>query len=177
MTNKNTVTPLTTVKKLAIGLLAVMMAGLFALPATALAQEGGETTVEGQGRLYARGTGEVDIHMDGHIRLRVDGNVTIVDNAGDMRVRLRGASDTNDQERSTNVTLTDFRGFIKVSGTDFSVTVDGQVLLHAQGRGEAYLVGDGVYKTRSGDILVGDGDAVAWGGPVRLGDPEVQPAN
>jgi hypothetical protein len=177
MTNKNTVTSLTTVKKLTIGLLAVMMAGLFALPATALAHEGGEATVEGQGRLYAKGTGEVDIDMDGHIRLRVDGNVTIVDNAGDMRVRLRGASDTNDQERSTNVSLTDFRGSIKVSGTDFSVTVDGQVLLNAQGRGEVYLVGDGVYKTRRGEIIVGDGDAIAWDGLVHLGDVEVQPAN
>lgn len=169
MTNKNTVTSLTTVKKLTIGLLAVMMAGLFALPATALAQEGGEVTVEGRGRLHAKGTGEVDIDMGGHIRLRIDGNVTIVDNAGDMRVRLRGTSDANEQERSTNVSLTDFRGFVTVNGTDFSVTLDGQVLLHAQGRGEAHLVGDGVYKTRSGDTT-------AWNGLVELGDPQVQPA-
>jgi hypothetical protein len=169
MTNKNTVTSRTTVKKLTVGLLAVMMAGLFALPATALAQEGGEVTVEGRGRLYVKGTGDVDIDMGGHIRLRVDGNVTIVDNAGDMRVRLRGTSDANEEERSTNVSLTDFRGFITVRGTDFSVTLDGKVLLHAQGRGEAYLAGDGVYTTRNGDTK-------AWGGLVRLGDPEVQPA-
>lgn len=157
-----------TIKKFTLGLLAVMMAGLFALPATALAQDG-DVTVEGRGRLHAKGSGDVDIDMGGHIRLRIDGNVTITDNAGDMRIRLRGASDSTEEERTTNVSLTDFHGFINVRGTDFSVAVDGEVVLHAQGRGEAYLVGDGVYKTRKGDVI-------AWDGLVRIGDPQVQPA-
>lgn len=158
-----------TFKKLTVGLLAVMMAGLVALPATALAQDSDEVTIEGRGRLHARGSGDVDIDMGGHIRIRVDGSVTITDNAGDMRVRLRGESDANEQERTTNVSLTGFRGFINVRGTDFSVAVDGQVVLHAHGRGEAYLVGEGVYTTRNGDTTT-------WDGLVRLGEPEVQPA-
>ena len=162
-------TTINKMKKLTIGLLAVMLAGLFALPATALAQDSGEVTVEGRGRLHAKGAGDVDIDMGGHIRLRVDGNVTIVDNAGDMRVRLRGASDSSEEERLTNVSLTDFRGFINVRGTDFSVTVDGQVLLHAQGRGQANLVGEGVYKTRNGEVT-------PWDGLILIGDPKVQPA-
>ena len=157
---------LNTMKMLTLGLLAVMLAGLFVLPATAIAQEGGDVTVDGRGRLYAKGSGEVEISMGGHIRLRVDGDVSIVDNAGDMRVRLRGASDSDEQERSTNVDLTDFRGFIRVLGTDFSVTVEGQVVLHAQGHGEAYLVGDGAYKARRGATA-------AWNGLVRLGEPQL----
>ena len=76
---------LNTMKMLTLGLLAVMLAGLFVLPATAIAQEGGDVTVDGRGRLYAKGSGEVEISMGGHIRLRVDGDVSIVDNAGDMR--------------------------------------------------------------------------------------------
>lgn len=158
-----------TFKKLTLGLLAVMMAGLFALPATALAQDGDEVTVEGRGRLHAKGSGDVDIDMGGHIRIRVDGNVTITDNAGDMRVRLRGESDASEEERTTNVSLSDFRGFINVRGTDFSVVIDGQVVLHAHGRGQALLTGDGVYKTRNGETT-------PWDGLVQLGDPQVQPA-
>ena len=54
-------TTMNKMKKLTIGLLAVMLAGLFALPATALAQGGeitddGEVTVEGRGWLYAKGS-------------------------------------------------------------------------------------------------------------------------
>ena len=155
-------TTINKMKKLTIGLLAVMLAGLFALPATALAQDGDDVTVQGRGWLHAKGAGDVDIDMGGHIRIHVDGNVTIVDNAGDMRVRLRGASDSNEEERSTNVSLTDFQGFINVRGTDFSVTVDGQVMLNAHGRGQATLVGEGVYKTRHGDRMT-------WDGMVRIG--------
>lgn len=156
--------------RLALGLVVVMLASAFALPGIAQAQEeSGDVTVEGRGWLHAKGTGDVDIDMGGRIRLRVDGNVTIVDHAGDMRVRLRGHSDSNEDERTTNVTLTDFGGFINVRGSDFSVSVDGQVLLNAHGRGQANLVGDGVYKTRLGDPM-------PWDGLLLLGDPQVQPA-
>jgi len=158
--------------RLALALAVVMVASMFALPGIAQAQaqdDSGDVTVEGRGWLYAKGTGDVDIDMGGRIRLRVDGNVTIVDHAGDMRVRLRGHSDSAEEERTTNVTLTDFGGFINVRGSDFSVSVDGQVMLNARGRGQANLVGDGVYKTRRGDLTV-------WDGMVRLGDPAVQAA-
>ncbi len=160
--------------RLSLMLVAVVavLASLFVLPATAQAQEAGDAgdvTVEGRGWLYARGTGDVDIDMGGKLRMRVDGNVTIVDNAGDMRVRLRGGSDSNEEERTTNVTLTDYRGLISVRGSDFSVSVDGEVVLNAHGRGQAYLEGEGGYKTRNGDRTV-------WDGMVELGDPQVQPA-
>lgn len=160
------------VKKMLVGLVAVLMAGLFALPGVANAQEieaDSEATVEGRGWLYASGTGDVDIDMGGKIRLRVDGDVTVTDHAGDMRILTRGGSDLTEQERSANVVLTDWRGVIKVRGSDFTVTVDGQVVLNAHGRGQANLDGEGVYKTRNGDRM-------AWDGLVRLGDPQVQPA-
>lgn len=156
--------------RLALGLAIVMLASVFVIPGIAEAQDdSGEVTVEGRGWLYAKGTGDVDVDMGGRIRLRVDGNVTIIDHAGDMRVRLRGHSESDEEERTTNVTLTDFGGFINVRGSDFSVSVDGQVLLNAHGRGQANLVGDGVYKTRHGDRM-------AWDGLVRVGDPQVQSA-
>ena len=159
----------TTGTKLVVGLLFAMLAGLLALPGTAQAQDDGDVTVEGRGWLYAKGTGDVDIDMGGKIRMRVAGDVTITDHAGDMRVTLRGGSDATEEERSANVTLTDYRGVIKVRGTDFSVAVDGEVVLNAHGRGQAYLVGEGVYKTRHGDRMV-------WDGMVQLGEPQVQPA-
>lgn len=152
----------------AIAMLVAVLASVFALPSFADAQEAGEVTVEGSGWLYAVGTGNVDITMGGRLRLHVDGDVTVIDNAGDMRVRLRGASASDEEERSTNVSLTDFRGFVNVRGSDFTVMVDGRVVLNAHGRGQAALFGAGTYKTRHGD-------RTAWDGVVELGIPEVTP--
>jgi hypothetical protein len=154
-------------KKLLVATLALVLAGLFALPGVASAQDG-EATVEGRGWLWARGEGTVDIDMGGRIRLHVDGDVTVTDNAGDMRIRLRGGSGP-EEERATNVSLDDFRGTIHVHGSDFTVSVDGKVVLNAHGHGRAVLVGEGVYKTRHGDRMV-------WDGAVELGDPQLQPA-
>ena len=153
--------------------LAFVLAGLFALPATASAQEPSDpndVTVEGRGWLAARGDGHVDVDMGGRIRLRVEGDVVVVDHAGDIDIRLRGGAEADEeQQRSTNVTLNDYRGAIHVRGTDFSVTVDGKVVLHAHGRGQANLDGQGIYKTRNGERTV-------WDGMVELGNPQVQAA-
>lgn len=151
-------------KKLLIGLTAIVLAGMFALPGVAQAQEDGDATVEGRGSLHARGEGDVDITMGGRIKVRLDGDVTITDNAGDMRIRLRGDADPGDEERLSNVHLTNWRGVANVSGTDFTVSIDGKVALHARGRGEASLVGTGFYKTRNGDRTV-------WDGMVVIGEP------
>jgi|GEM_PF-1639394 len=155
--------------RLIAALAVAVLAAIFALPGVAHAHDDGDVTVEGRGWLYARGTGDVDIDMGGRIRLQVDGDVTITDHAGDMQIRLRSSAAANEEERTTNVSLSDFRGAIGVRGTDFTVSVDGKVVLNAHGRGQANLVGDGVYKTRNGDRTV-------WDGLVRIGAPEVQPA-
>jgi len=149
-------------------LLTAVCVSLLVAPGTASAQETDDTTVEGRGWLAARGTGDVDITMGGEIRLRVEADVTIVDHAGDLQVRLRGGSDSDATERTLDVTLTDYDGQINVRGSDFTVTVDGQASLRARGKGAATLIGEGVYRTRNGNPTV-------WDGFVQIGKPEVQP--
>ena len=154
---------------MAVATIVAVMATLVALPGVAQAQESGDVTIAGRGWLHAAGTGQADLDMGGHLRLHVDGDVTITDNAGDMRVRLRGVSDVAEEERSTNVSLTDFRGFVNVRGTNYSVHIDGKLVLNAHGRGQANLVGDGWYRTRHGGRTV-------WDGVVQIGDPQLEPA-
>ncbi|KAG1649134.1 Carbon monoxide dehydrogenase large chain [Nymphon striatum] len=155
--------------KLILALAMAVLVGVMALPGVAQAQEAGDVTVEGRGWLAARGTGDVDIDMGGRIRLHVEGDVVITDHAGDMRVRFRSAPNAAEEERTGNVVLTDHRGAVGVVGTDFSISVNGKVVLKAHGRGQANLVGEGTYRTRNGDRTV-------WDGMVQIGDPQVQPA-
>ena len=129
-----------TTKNLVVGLLAVMLAGIFALPNAAHAQAD-DPTVAGKGWLYANGTGDVEIDMGGQIRVRVDGDVSITDNSGDMRYRVRSTAGDGEQERLGDVVLSGFHGFINVRGSDFTITLNGDVMLGARGRGQANLVG------------------------------------
>ena len=157
-------------KKLLISALAVTV-GIVLAPAGFASAQDDEPTVEGTGWLAAKGSGSADIDMGGRLRVRVDGDVILTDHAGDMKVDLRGGSDRTAEatEDGADVILNDYVGRIRVQGTDFSIQIDGEVKLVARGRGQAWLEGQGIYKTRRGDPMV-------WDGMVELGGAEVQPA-
>lgn len=149
--------------KVLLGVITLIIAAVFALPSIASAQESADPTIEGKGWLYARGTGVVDIDMGGQIRVRLNGDVSITDHAGDMRYQVRGQSSDDEAFRSGDVVLTDHDGFVRVRGSDFSISIDGEVVLAARGEGQAYLDGDGTYRTRNGDRTVWDGMVVIGG--------------
>ena len=178
MTNTSRLSSTTRTRRTRLAsMLAVLgvFAALLTLPATAHAEEA-DPTVEGRGALWARGEGDVEVEMQGRFAARVSGDVTIVDHAGDLVGSIHvGDTRQNDpaeamvEETITDMTLTGFDGELRLRGSHFTVTVNGDVGLRAVGRGEATLDGDGVYKTRNGDRTV-------WDGRVALGDPAVQPA-
>lgn len=144
-------------------LLAVMM-----IPAAALATETDEagTTLEGRGKLVARGVGSVDLDGKGKVKLRITGDVTIVDHAGDAVVWVRpwdrdaaalGERSRLDRGESIYV-LNDFRGVVWVRGSDFSLDANGKVRkLLAKGAGTVHLVGHGWWKTRHAEGRWGHG--------------------
>ena len=140
-------------QRLTIALTLALAATLAATPA-ALANEDGNATVAGRGKLVARGTGLVELDGGGSVFLSMRGDATIIDHAGDMRFGIRGGNGTDEQpepeERSTTITLDDFRGVIHVWGSDFSIVAEGRIRwLKAVGHGTATLTGRGVYRTTS----------------------------
>lgn len=148
----------------------IAIGGLLALPGVASAQVD-DPDVAGRGWLYAKGTGSVDIDMEGRIRMRIAGDLIITDHAGDLRVELHGGADERQAEAQsgTDIILNDFAGVVHARGSDFSIHFDGDIKLNAHGRGQAWLEGQGVFKTRHGDRTV-------WSGMVTIGGTEVQPA-
>lgn len=158
-------------KKLLISALALTV-GIALAPAglaSAQADEAtGDPTVEGRGWLGAKGSGSVEIDMGGRLRMHINGDVILTDHAGDMRFQAHGGEERSAEtaEAGLDVILNDFRGALRVQGSDFSILVDGEVKLLAHGRGQAWLEGTGVYKTRHGDVMV-------WDGMVEIGGAEV----
>ena len=139
-------------------------------PAEPATEAAGDPTVAGRGWLAAMGSGDVEIDMGGHLRMWVEGDVILTDRAGDMHFVVRGSEEreAENAEAGLDVILNDFRGILRVRGSDFSIDVDGEVLFLAHGRGEATLQGTGLYKTRYGNIR-------PWDGLVRIGGAAVQP--
>ena len=133
-------------KKWTIVGLAAILATLAVVPAASAAEAPDEAriTLEGRGLLQAGGTGKVEISGAGRARLVVNGDVTIVDHAGDARIWVRGVPAADD----TALTLVDFRGVVRITGSDFTVEADGRILLVVAGQGTARLDGTGWYRVR-----------------------------
>ena len=148
-------------------LLAVMT-----IAATAVAAEiddSAGTTIEGRGRLVARGVGSVDLDGAGKVKLRVAGDVTIVDHAGDAALWVRpwdrDAARLGERSKVVSGTsvhvFNDFRGVIWVRGSDFNLDANGVVRkLLAKGSGSVQLIGHGWWKTRH--------DEGRWGHRIRF---------
>ena len=140
-------------KRLAIvlGVIAVMVFG----GAVAFAQtgpDGEESVISGTGYLKASGSGTVSVDMAGARRMAVDGDATIVDLAGDARVHIGAQGDRAAEAEAlaaqSTYELTGFQGLIAVTGSDFTVEVDGFTAFRAKGTGTAELTGEGVWETR-----------------------------
>jgi hypothetical protein len=158
-------------RKSLLMLIMATMLGLFALPGVASAQLE-DPTAAGRGALFAKGEGSVDIDMGGRLRMRLVGDVIITDHAGDLRVDIDGGAGLEPQraQGGTDIILDDFRGLVKVRGSDFTIHADGKVRrLVARGHGAAWLDGQGVYRTRQGDWTL-------WDGMVEIAPPQVVPA-
>jgi len=134
------------VKKWMIVAVVALLATLALAPTASAAEtlEEPRLGLLGRGVLWAGGTGHVELAGAGVVRLAVNGDVSIVDEAGDARIWVRGIPLADD----SSLTLEDFRGQVRVTGSDFTVTVDGRVLLRAAGAGSALLEGTGRYRIR-----------------------------
>ena len=151
--------------------LSALLAALLAVimvsgTATAAETDEAGTTLEGRGKLVARGVGSVDLDGKGKVKLRITGDVTIVDHAGDATLWVRPwdrdaqrLGDRAKLARGESVyVLNDFRGVIWVRGSDFSLDANGKVRkLLAKGAGTVHLVGHGWWKTRHDEGRWGHG--------------------
>ncbi len=135
-------------KKWTIVAVVVALASFALVPAASAtgAESATGVTLQGKGVLRAGGQGHVEIAGAGRVRLAIGGDVSIVDRAGDARIWVRGefVADT------TSLTLEDFRGVVRIVGSDFTVEADGRILLAAAGQGTALLEGSGWYRLRHG---------------------------
>ena len=110
------------------------------------AEAGSRVDLQGQGLLRSGGTGSVEISGAGRVRLAINGDVSIVDRAGDARIWVRGELVAD----ATSLTLEDFRGVVRLAGSDFTIAAAGRILLTAAGQGTASLEGRGRYRVRHG---------------------------
>jgi hypothetical protein len=139
--------------KKTIALVALVALLLVALSAMALAQD--EATVSGTGWLAARGTGTATLDMGGWIKMKIDGDVTVDDFEGDLAVRIASSENALDQaesRRGPEIVLEGFEGYLAVRGSHFLLRAAGTMKFKAHGHGFAYLVGEGIYKTRRGPV-------------------------
>ncbi len=135
-------------RKRTIILVAAFVAALLIIPAgLAFA---GEANVSGTGALWARGTGTAVIDGAGHVTMAIDGDVTIVDHAGDAHVVItsRPGDTAESLAADTEYELENFRGIVKVTGSDFTIEAHGRMKFRAAGTGSVYLQGHGTYRTR-----------------------------
>lgn len=137
-------------RKRTVLFIAALAAVVLVIPAgLALA---GEVDIHGTGHLWAKGTGTAVLEGHGRVALAVEGDVRIVDHAGDAEVVIvsRPGDDAEPLADSTEYVLEDFRGVVKVSGSDFTLEATGRMRFHASGTGTAFLQGHGRYRTGSG---------------------------
>ena len=109
-------------------------------------------TIDERGKLVASRTGLVELDGVSRVFFSMRDGATIVDHAGEMRFGIRGVNGTDQQpepeERSTTITLDNFRGVIHVWGSDFSIVAERRILwLKAVGHGTATLTERGAYRT------------------------------
>ena len=148
--------------------LALAAVALMAITPIASAQEtDGGPDVAGKGWLKARGTGNATIDMGGKIRVFIDGDVAITNLGDRFRVRLRTdrAQDYVTESVGPDVLLQDFTGWLVVKGNHFIIEMEGSMKFKARGKGDAYLEGNGIYKTRRGHPRLWD----PAGSEVRIG--------
>ncbi|MFH1329813.1 MAG: hypothetical protein ABIJ48_04050 [Actinomycetota bacterium] len=133
-------------KKWTIVVVVAILASLALIPAASAgaAETDARVILEGRGVLSAGGSGHIEITGAGRVRLAVNGDVSIVDHAGDAHIWVRGVPAAD----ATTLTLDDFRGVVRITGSDFTIAADGRILLRAAGQGTARLEGTGWYRVR-----------------------------
>jgi hypothetical protein len=124
-----------------------------------------EDTIVGAGHLWAVGTGTAVLDGRGTVVMAVSGDVVVTDHAGDVRVFI--VADPGDGPEKAlpadgQIVLEDFRGRIRVVGSDFTMKAAGSMAFHAHGKGHVSLDGHGIYRNRAGWGTWG-GDAATAG--------------
>ncbi|NNF63800.1 MAG: hypothetical protein HKN07_06030 [Acidimicrobiia bacterium] len=101
------------------------------------------------GRLWAEGTGTSILEVgQAKVQMVVDGDVVITGPAN-LNVQIDSTDRALAPEASdgTYIELTDFTGEIIVTGSEYTVTVEGEIMMRGKGWGSASFVGTGRWKT------------------------------
>jgi hypothetical protein len=118
-----------------------------ALPGLASAE-----TLQGRGRLYAKGNGRAVLRMTGQVEITGHGK-SVVKIIGAEKIEAHGEGERINQPDGS-VVFRGFEGKILVVGRKMVVRMTGkQIEFVAKGKGKALLKGRGIYKTAnlSGD--------------------------
>ena len=127
-----------------LALLLSLLAALI-LPGAALAASG-----SGNGVLRAWGRGEGAVQGDGSITVTGNGNLWVRDDAGDVRIYIKGEGVREDLP-SGWIHYYGFDGSATISGSDVTVGISGDhIRIYARGAGRFALRGQGSDRT-SGD--------------------------
>lgn len=123
------------------------------------------------GQLWSEGTGSTELQVgEAKVQMYVTGDVRIVGPAS-LRVEISGSDRllAPDSRDGTDIELTNYSGEIIVTGADYTVSVQGDIVMRGKGWGSATFVGTGRWKSlhRHGvwPASLPDGK-VHFGGPV-----------
>lgn len=134
-----------------VGLVAVLMS-------VAVAANADETDAraEGYGWVWAKGTGVAILDGKGVVQMAVDGDVVIFDYAGDAKVRVGAVPEDEpdgagarlqDVDPTTTYTFDNFRGRLRIVGSDFRIEAEGAMKFRGHGKGVVEVDGTGWWKT------------------------------
>ena len=101
------------------------------------------------GRLWSQGTGTSVLDVgQAKVQMLVDGDVVIIGPANlNVQIDSTDRAFTPEATDGTYIELTDFAGEIIVTGSDYTVTVEGEITMRGKGWGSASFVGTGRWKT------------------------------
>lgn len=101
------------------------------------------------GRLWSEGTGTSVLEVgQAKVQMVVDGDVVITGPANlNVQIDSTDRAFASEDHDGTHIELTSFTGEIIVTGSDYTVTVEGDITMRGKGWGNASFIGTGRWKT------------------------------
>ena len=134
-----------------LGLVAILMS-----VAVAANAEESEARAEGYGWVWAKGSGTAILDGRGIVHMAIDGDVVIFDYAGDAKVQVGAVPEEEpdgagaqlqDLDPTTTYTFDNFRGRLRIVGSDFRIEAEGAMKFRGHGKGVVEVDGRGWWKT------------------------------